>query len=153
MNKISKILSERRISLGYSTSKVSEILRIPKKFIVAIENWDVNNLPKSVYLGGFIKNYAKFLDLDAAELYQMYKDGDYLIDDSTESSNYQLINDKEDLPSLSLVIIALLLSFSVYHYWIKMEYQNNQNQLTHMVAESDYNQTQPNFIDYQNYIK
>lgn len=53
---------------------ISQELKIPQHYLEAIENSDFHLLPGSVYAIGFIKNYAKFLNIDHADILSCFKE-------------------------------------------------------------------------------
>lgn len=61
------ILRNERQQKGLSLERASRESRIKLSVIEAIETGDITHIP-SVYLKGYIRNYARFLGLDAAEL-------------------------------------------------------------------------------------
>jgi cytoskeleton protein RodZ len=63
-NKVGGLFFEKRQSKKLSLEEVSATLNIRKVFLSAIENDNFDLLPGGVYNIGFIKNYAKFLDID-----------------------------------------------------------------------------------------
>ncbi|MFC7421508.1 helix-turn-helix domain-containing protein [Iodobacter arcticus] len=61
-------LKARRIALGYTLDKVSAQLKLTPRQIDAIENERFDELPGNTFVRGFIRNYARFLDLPMAPL-------------------------------------------------------------------------------------
>lgn len=61
-------LREAREKLGLSPDQVSEITKIRKKYITAMEDDDFGLLPGGAYVKGFIRNYARVLELDEEAL-------------------------------------------------------------------------------------
>ncbi len=53
---------------------ISQELKIPRCYLKAIESSDFHLLPESVYAIGFIKNYAKFLNIDHADILSRFKE-------------------------------------------------------------------------------
>lgn len=64
MRKISEILQDKRIELGYSVDHIVKATKIKKQFIIAIEDGRYFDLPSESYALGFIKNYATYLGID-----------------------------------------------------------------------------------------
>ncbi len=65
-------LRAARASRGLSTDQVEEDLRIKAKYIESIENCDLSTLPGKVYVDGFIRNYASYLNLDADDVLRRF---------------------------------------------------------------------------------
>jgi hypothetical protein len=65
-------LRTRREELDYSLHKVEVATKIRGRYLRAIEASDFANLPNDVYSRGFVKQYALFLGLPAAEYIKRY---------------------------------------------------------------------------------
>ncbi|MCX7205044.1 MAG: DUF4115 domain-containing protein [Proteobacteria bacterium] len=61
-------LKARRVELGYTLDKVSAQLKLTPRQIDAIENERFDELPGNTFVRGFVRNYARFLDLPMAPL-------------------------------------------------------------------------------------
>ncbi len=64
MRTVNEILREERLRQGLSISAVEKRTKIKRKFLEAIEVGDYKVLPSESYAVGFVKNYAKYLELD-----------------------------------------------------------------------------------------
>ena len=67
------LLRNERESRGLSHEQLSQITRLRKHFLEALENEEWQNLPPSVFVKGFIRSYAKALGLDEDKLLDLYK--------------------------------------------------------------------------------
>ena len=65
---IGAVLRDQREKLGYSLKEVSQHTRIRKTFLESLEANKFEDLPGHVYVTGFIKVYALYLDLDSNSL-------------------------------------------------------------------------------------
>lgn len=65
-------LRETRIRRGFSIEDVSNSLHLEYKLIEAIEAEDTNRLPGSSFVKGYLRNYARFLDMDHEPLVNAY---------------------------------------------------------------------------------
>lgn len=63
MSNISSILKERRIAAGYDLDEISDELKIRKKYLIAIEDGNFEITPGFAYLHGYIRLYAKYLNV------------------------------------------------------------------------------------------
>lgn len=72
MNSLGSHLKEKREEKGYSIEEVAEATNIASRYLRAIEEHDFSQFPADVYAKGFIRSYAKFLDLDAQSLMMEY---------------------------------------------------------------------------------
>jgi len=62
------VLREARESLGLSVADVANQIKFAPRQIEAIEAGDYQHLPEAAFLRGFIRSYAKILQLDAQKL-------------------------------------------------------------------------------------
>jgi len=70
---MSKLFKVKREKLGKSLSEVASSTRIKEICLVAIEEEDYDKLPIEVYARGYIKEYAKYLNLPVAEGFSPYE--------------------------------------------------------------------------------
>ncbi len=68
------ILRRERERQNLSIKDIEKATSIRALYIEAIENGENDKLPGSVYVKGFIKNYANFLNLDGEELVRQYRE-------------------------------------------------------------------------------
>jgi len=74
MNNLGESLRVKREERGLSLKDVELILSIRVKYLEALETENFDLIPGEVYVKGFLRNYAKYLDLNSEELVQAYKD-------------------------------------------------------------------------------
>ena len=65
---IGQTIAAARQEKDYSIKKVSDHIHIRPPYLMAIEEGRLNDLPGTIYVAGFIKAYAKFVDLDGEAL-------------------------------------------------------------------------------------
>ncbi|MDD4625829.1 MAG: DUF4115 domain-containing protein [Syntrophomonas sp.] len=63
-----KTLRERREQLGYTLEFVEEETKIRKYYLEALENDHFSLLPPKIYASGFVKQYARMLELDEKQI-------------------------------------------------------------------------------------
>lgn len=63
-----QILAQARAGKGMSAGEVAAKLKLTVRQVEAMETEDESRLPADVFLRGFIRNYARLLDLDPDEL-------------------------------------------------------------------------------------
>ena len=73
MGKVGELLKEQRESRNLSLSQVEEETKIRRKYLEALEEENYKLIPGKVYVKGFMRTYATFLGLNAAELLQEYE--------------------------------------------------------------------------------
>lgn len=65
-------LRAAREAAGQSRANVSRSLNLDESVVEALENDDVEQLPQPAYVKGYLRAYARLLDLNADELIQAY---------------------------------------------------------------------------------
>ncbi len=70
---MSKLFKIKREKLGRSLQEVASSTRIKEICLVAIEEEDYDKLPIEVYARGYIKEYAKYLNLPVGEGFSSYE--------------------------------------------------------------------------------
>lgn len=64
MKKVGEVLAEFRQKQGIPLEKVSQVTRIRKEFLEAIELNEFQRLPAEPFVKGFLHSYARFLGMD-----------------------------------------------------------------------------------------
>lgn len=70
---VGSVLKKAREGLGYDIHEIAEYLKIRSAYLVALENDDFKSIPGKVYVIGFLRTYAQFMNLDPDELIRSYK--------------------------------------------------------------------------------
>lgn len=65
-------LREARLAAGIELADVQQGTKISRRYLEAIEAGEFDRCPAEVYTRGFIRLYARFLGLDAAEVVAEY---------------------------------------------------------------------------------
>lgn len=73
MASVGSILRREREKRRIQVAEVAAATKIPERYLRAIEKDDYSIFPAETYLVGFIRNYARELDLDANEIVSIYK--------------------------------------------------------------------------------
>lgn len=73
MRTVGQILKETREAKFYSLEEIEKSTKIRQELLVALEADNYSKLPPPTFVQGFIKNYAKFLGLDAQKLLAIYR--------------------------------------------------------------------------------
>ncbi|WOF75238.1 DUF4115 domain-containing protein [Parvibaculaceae bacterium PLY_AMNH_Bact1] len=112
------VLRKARLKTGEDLKSVSDKLRIRRPYLEALEESRHDDLPGRAYAIGFVRTYAVYLGLDAAEMVALYKS-----ETETEETNlgqhaYQDVRQDARLPRGSLFILAILLGAGVYGAWL-----------------------------------
>lgn len=70
LRELGALLKAERERQGISVNEITDQIKISRTALIAIEEGEESKLPHSVYAKGFIKNYARLLNLDAEEINQ-----------------------------------------------------------------------------------
>lgn len=68
MLRTSSLLKETRLDKEYELIDISKKLKIPIKYLTAIENEDIKNFPQEPYCSLIVKDYADYLGLSGQEI-------------------------------------------------------------------------------------
>ena len=105
-----------RLQRGVDLNEVSTELRIHYKHLLAIEEGRYTDLPGPAYVIGFLRSYAAYLGLDAADLVRRFKTETTEFDarqDLTALDPY----DEGGVPTGALIALALALIVGAYAGW------------------------------------
>lgn len=73
VEEIGSILQEAREARGLSHAQVHDSLRINPKYLKAMEGGHFDALPSPTHVRGYLRKYARYLDLDAEPLLERYE--------------------------------------------------------------------------------
>ena len=111
-----EIFKKKREELGIDIKEASEILRIGSEYLSAIENDIFDRLPVAVYTIGYIRCYAKYLDVDAGPVIASFTSH---LTSPKPSTIIPVASSMRKVPGytyVALVFLAGLLIFVVYLY-------------------------------------
>ncbi len=75
MKTVGQILKETREAKHYTLEDIEKHTKIRKELLQFLEADNYDKLPPSTFVQGFIKNYGKFLNLDADKLLAVFRRG------------------------------------------------------------------------------
>jgi cytoskeletal protein RodZ len=73
MLRTSSLLKNTRLDKEYELVDISKKLKIPAKYLAAIENEDIKNFPQEPYCSLIIKDYADYLGLNGQEILSFFR--------------------------------------------------------------------------------
>lgn len=73
MLRTSSLLKNTRLDKEYELADISKKLKIPVKYLTAIENEDIKNFPQEPYCSLIIKDYADCLGLNGQEILSFFR--------------------------------------------------------------------------------
>lgn len=128
MPKLGELLSEKREEKGLSIEDVSNRLRLSVRQVKALEGNDFDAFPEAMMMRGFLRNYARFLEMDPEPLMEAYRvyvpsDAPYRI--SIESSNV-LLPSHEQRSWVKYLLAALLLALLVGAWMFYSDFQSHK---------------------------
>jgi len=140
MTPIGESLRRARQKRGLGLDQISRELKISARFLEAIENEDFNKLPAGVFAKSFVRQYARFLELDEEDIANQYQRAvepvSLPLPNSTDApkpnvpeihlprvEEWETLGDRRSaqwsswLPALGLVIVVMLVCSGVYSFW------------------------------------
>jgi cytoskeletal protein RodZ len=67
-------LRHARANKGVTLTEAERAIRIPRKYLRALEDEDFHSLPEGVYSRGIVRNYAQYLNLDPDDAISYFED-------------------------------------------------------------------------------
>lgn len=116
VNSIGQVLRDTRLSQSKNIQEVSQILRIRQIYLDAIENNDFAQLPGKIYIIGFIKTYAEYLQLDSEEIIRAYKSGD-LVETINTDLVFPTIVPEDGMPNKLTLLLGFMIAIAGYGGW------------------------------------
>ena len=114
---VGSILRSAREARGDKTiPEIAEDIRVRPHQLQALENDDYDKLPGMIYATGFIRTYAKYLDLDGEDLVDRFRRSARTENLEARLAFPQPMEDPR-IPRRSLVAVACTLALAVYGTW------------------------------------
>jgi cytoskeletal protein RodZ len=109
-------LCTARKEAGYSLADVANKLRINTAYITAIEKGDVDILPSSTYVAGFLRSYGSLVGFDGNEMARTYLNR---VDDADRQPTYSFPqnNVKPQRSGAMIASITVVLAVAGYAGW------------------------------------
>jgi cytoskeleton protein RodZ len=116
--RVGEELREARLSLGASVEDVAERLRINRRYIHALEEGRLKDLPGPAYAVGFVRSYAAALGLDSDEAVRRFRD---MTGGGGTAKNGELVFPEpvpsRGVPAGALVAVGAVLAVGAYVAW------------------------------------
>lgn len=117
-------LQEERLRKGLTLDAVSKAIKIKESYLLAIEKGDYKRLPASTYTQGFVRNYAKYLELPEQEILALFRR------EFDEEKTFKVLPEglvKEDFPikriKLADTIKIIIPLFLILLFYILFQYR------------------------------
>ncbi|AET69343.1 hypothetical protein Desor_3896 [Desulfosporosinus orientis DSM 765] len=107
MDIIEQQLRMARETKGLELKEIEEITKIPSKYLQALEEGDFCVLPGGVYTVGFLRSYARFLDLDAESIVNAFRSGINSMKLTTKFDNTtkeEIIKSRQDQSLINIIL-------------------------------------------------
>lgn len=132
---IGAYLREMRHYYGLSVDDVAGRLHIRNKYIIALEEGRMSDLPGRVYTLGYLQAYAEFLGLDAQQVMHQYQD----LKAVDRQKMFRVVepNQRQGRPAVKVIIasmITLAIALILWHFASK-PIQSKQEVLVEPVPE------------------
>jgi cytoskeleton protein RodZ len=113
---VGALLRANRLKAGYDLGELSRQLRIRRTFLEAIEDGRFRDLPGHTYAIGFVKAYAEYFGLDAAEIVRRFRNeaGER---GATQSLNFPAPVAERGTPRGAVILIGLIIAAVAYGAW------------------------------------
>lgn len=138
-------LRAMRLQRGETIAQVSQVLRIRKDLVEAIEHSRHDLLPGQAYAVGFVRSYADYLRLDTADVVRRYKaemaalepTGHFAIPVPEEEQRFNVV-------SVGIILICLLAAVGGAYYLARQAgWIGGERSLTPTTVEADGPSTTP----------
>lgn len=125
---IGQKLKESREKRKLTVEQVSSGLKIRGMYIRAIEDGLFQSLPGSIYVGGYLKNYADYLGEDSELMLADFRGAGGRSGDNDGFMLPELTHGEMKPGRMSLLIAAIIL-FLLYGIWHVMERRSTENRI------------------------
>lgn len=128
MQKISTLLREARESKELSIKDAAKALKLRERHIKMLEDGELTELSREIYLKGFLKTYTKWLNVDGGEiLAQVNKEKKKIVTQRNTvpvmAIGFSYISDLARRPGLNVFLLSTILTAIIYVFW----YSNHRN--------------------------
>jgi cytoskeleton protein RodZ len=129
MPKLGEMLRAARQDMGVSLAEVEQATKIRLRFLVALEEEDFSCLPETVYVMGFLRQYASYLRLDPDMAAKVFKEQSGRRDLPGVQPETRIVREATRRGAISLGGISALLIFAGllvlgvygYQYYLRIQ--------------------------------
>ncbi|WP_228586811.1 RodZ domain-containing protein [Alkalibacterium sp.] len=127
MNEIGDKLKEARQSQGYTLDDLQQMTKIQKRYLIAVEEGNLDVLPGNFYARAFIKQYADSVGLNGEELIKEHMDALPQVSETTYSKGVEstqtrsktkssgfLATIQDSMPTILIVLLVIAIIFAIY---------------------------------------
>ncbi len=111
-----EILKKRREDLGLDIQEIADLLKIKAAYLSAIESDTLTKLPAPVYTMGYIRCYAKYLDIDAESIIGYYTKN---LSQPGHSTIIPIAYSQKKVPKIYYVIFLVICASAVFFFGLR----------------------------------
>ena len=136
LSTIGQLCLDARVNKGFTQEQASAILKVRVKIIKDFENGDEIDLPGLAYKIGFVRSYARLLELDSDLLVKEFKES---LELSSYKEEYKFLTPNLEPRKLLPIgaVLSLFISIIIYTGWYYSDRSNNVNQFSNQILEND----------------
>ncbi|MDD5098985.1 MAG: helix-turn-helix domain-containing protein [Candidatus Colwellbacteria bacterium] len=145
---IGEILAESAGDRGFSIEKISEATNVPKRYVTALFENDIKNMPAAPYVRGYISKIAAFLGIEQRLLEDAYKRLDLRVagkEDSLPKNRFAIAKSRKTFIWL-VVIITIIALFSIIRLNSLLGIPEFEVNLPAKIDDRDYLETRSQMI-------
>lgn len=120
MNDIGIILYNKREASSLKLHVIAEHIKVRAKYLMAIEDGNLKELPSLVYTAGYIKLYADYLGLNGDKLAEDYRRIMSKLDAPEEHVVSRSVKESFK-PSFIILSVSLFLALLLFYSWSKID--------------------------------
>nr|WP_305123239.1 helix-turn-helix domain-containing protein [Roseomonas sp. GC11] len=109
-------MREARLSLGVSLEDLADQLRINRRYLAALEEGRVRDLPGVAYGTGFVRSYAQSMGLDAPDLVRRFREGAGAAARGKDLVFPEPVPDR-GVPAGAVILLGAVLAVGAYAAW------------------------------------
>ncbi|MFH1509128.1 MAG: helix-turn-helix domain-containing protein [bacterium] len=121
---LGEFLAEARENMGLDLDEMADKVKIQEKYLYYLEIGDYEQLPADVYVKGFIRHYAKMLDLSSEKMLNLYRQEKGIYDNMNkeqEPPKPMIENRVTITPKMfryGIIIVGILIVIAYFWYQI-----------------------------------
>ena len=114
--RVGEELRDARLALGVSLEEMADELRINRRYLAALEEGRVRDLPGIAYATGFVRSYSQILGLDAPEMVRRFREGAGVAAPAKDLVFPEPVPDR-GVPAGAVIMLGAVLAVAGYAGW------------------------------------
>ena len=145
LSTVGQLCLDARVNKSLTQEQASAILKVRVKIIKDFENGNEIDLPGLAYKIGFVRSYARLLELDSNLLVKEFKDS---LELDSYKEEYKFLTPNTEPKKLLPIgaVLSLFISIIIYTGWYYSDRSNNVNEASNEVLKND-NKFLPNLAE------